>query len=75
MPPAIEKQAGPEFSDLEWRFALLRACSLKQAYSGRCSDERSTPEPIPPERLRLASAEIRHLSAIVRQLVELRNEE
>lgn len=76
MPSVVSKVCGPEFSDLEWRLALSRAArSQPKPASASTGDDRTTPESIPPERLRLASANIRYLSAIIRQLVDLRNEE
>jgi hypothetical protein len=76
MPPSIAEQALPEFTELEYEFALARAArSRQQATPVPARDDRATPETIPPERLRLASANITHLSAIIRQLVELRSEE
>ncbi len=75
MPVAADsRQAGPDFTELEWRLALARANrSGHEVLPISNSDDRSTPEAIPPERLRLASANIRYLSAIIRQLVELLN--
>jgi hypothetical protein len=75
MASVISKEAGPDFGELEWRLALWRAGHTKERFEPVSEgDERSTPEPIRPERLGLASAGIRHLSEIVRQLVELCNE-
>jgi len=72
----MEKQSVPEFTELEWKLALSRVSAPRQGPpSVRTRDDRATPETIPPDRLRLASAEIKCLSAIIQQLVELRNEE
>jgi hypothetical protein len=69
-------QSLPVLSSVEWRWAMRRALPhVVQPPLLRVRDERITPEAIAPERLRLASAGIRWLSAIIRQLVELRNEE
>jgi hypothetical protein len=71
----MENQIVPEFTELEWRLALSRARTPKsQAPSVRTGDDRATPDTIAPERLRLASAGIKYLSAIIQQLVELRKE-
>ena len=71
MPLTHEKQTTQEFTELEWKLAVSRfACPPFV----RPRDDRATPEAIRPERLRLASAGIKYLSAIIRQLVELRNE-
>jgi hypothetical protein len=76
MASTIEMQAAPEFEELEWKFALARAIhSQRQPATVSMTDDRSTPATIPPERLRLASADIHDLSAMIRQLVELRQEE
>ena len=73
---AIENQSVMQCTDLEWKLALSRVAPQRQRPpSVRTTDDRATPETIPPERLRLASANIRFLSALIRQLVELRNEE
>lgn len=75
MPSSTSVQAGPDFTKLERRLALsLAAHAEQQPAPVSTTDERSTPEQIPPERLRLASANIRYLSAIIGQLVELRNQ-
>ena len=75
MASVISKESTPDFSELERRLALSRAGRTKQYFEPVSDgDDRSTPEPIRPERLGLASAGIRHLSAIIRQLDELLNE-
>ena len=72
----MENQIVPEFTELEWRLAFSRARAPRsQPPSVRTGDDRATPNTIPPGRLRLVSAGIKYLSAIIQQLVELRNEE
>jgi len=62
----MENQIVPEFTELEWRLAFSRARTPKsQAPSVRTADDRATPDTIAPERLRLASAGIKYLSAII----------
>lgn len=67
MPPVIDERSvyQPNKAELqpEW------ACALR-AHGG---DPRITPDPVSPERLRIADAEISYLSPIIRQLVELWN--
>jgi hypothetical protein len=66
----------PEISELEWRLAFTRAASALTIESWyRKKDERATDQLINPERLRLRSADTRHLSALIGQLVELRTAE
>jgi hypothetical protein len=76
MPSTMENRIVPEITELEWRLAVSRTRALRsQPSSVRTGDDRATPETIAPGRLRLASAGIKYLSAIVQQLVELREEE
>jgi hypothetical protein len=63
----------PEINELEWKLALFQvARTLPKESSFRKRDERATDPPITPERHRLVSADIRHLSSLIGQLVELR---
>jgi hypothetical protein len=76
MPLTMENRIVPEITELEWRLAVSRARALRsQPSSVRTGDDHATPDTIAPGRLRLASAGIKYLSAIVRQLVDLREEE
>jgi hypothetical protein len=70
-----EEQALPQWSDSELKLALSRIATKpsRAAYPGM-QDDRVTPPIIRAERLHLASANIRYLSDIVRQLIELRHE-
>ena len=75
MPPTTENQIASEFTELEWRLALSRVRPPKfQPPSVQTGDDRATPGTISPSRLALSSARIKYLSAIIQQLVELRNE-
>lgn len=65
----IDERTVPEIPEWELTYAsVLRPKS-------QSTDDRTTPTVIGPTRQQLASANIRYLSAIIRQLVELRNEE
>lgn len=69
----MSEKAVPVINELEWRLAFTQAASvLPQESWYRKKDERATDPPIAPERLYLASADIRHLSSLIGQLVELR---
>lgn len=60
-------------SKAELQFARARALqAVTESPSIDEEDQRATTDGIPPERLMLARAGIRHLSAIVLELVELR---
>lgn len=76
MPSTLSRNSAPGATELERRLALSRAAqAIRRSEPDLTEDDRTTPEPVPPERLRLISAKIQHLSAIISQLVELRNEE
>ena len=53
MASTIEEQTDPEFTELEWKLAFSRgpAHSPQQPTPVPTSDDRATPESIPPERL------------------------
>jgi hypothetical protein len=76
MSATLDKQAVSELTELDWTLALSHAVHSRQQHAPLPARDvdRATPATIPSERLRLASANIRYLSAIIRQLVELRNE-
>lgn len=68
------KTSGPEINELDLELArarFARAWSLET----RRTDERVVDRPITPGHSRIASAEIKHLSALIGQLVELRQAE
>lgn len=74
MRTSVVEKSVPELSDIEWRSALVRASrSLSPPPSLRVADSRVTADPatVSSERRQLASAEIRDLSGILKQLVEL----
>ena len=52
-----------------WRWRAMTAIEDQEVAENE--DPRATPDAIPPERLQLADAGIRHLSPIVRQLIDL----
>jgi hypothetical protein len=68
------EKAVPEISDLEWRLAYSQAARMipKEIWY-RKRDERAIAGQIPLERWKLVSANIKHLSSLIGQLVELRN--
>jgi hypothetical protein len=69
----LDEKSTPEAaSDLEWKLAFSEAASSMPLSARR--DDRTTPEAISTGRLRLAHAEIKHLSTLIGQLVKLRNE-
>ena len=75
MAPVIEKETGPTITELELRLARLSAAQSPQLHSPVAdSDARATPAHVPQGRWKLASANIRHLSQIIGQLVELLQE-
>ena len=75
MPATIEEQASPRFSESEFTYEVVRAAYSRQRPTPVLTrKDDATPKAIPPERLGIASANIRYLSAIIKQLVELRNE-
>lgn len=62
----------PEISELDWNFAVSQ---VRASFApSRQQDERATPEPVSPQRARLVRAGIKHLSILLRQLLDLRNE-
>jgi hypothetical protein len=71
----VNERAVREIGDLDWKLALSQvSLPSSKARFIRREDQSAIPEAIPPERLKLASADIKYLSALVRQLVELREE-
>jgi len=75
MAPVIEKETGPTITELELRLARLSAAQSPQLHSPVSDrDDRTTPADVPQERWKLATANIRHLSWIIGQLVELMKE-
>jgi hypothetical protein len=76
MPRVLENQSALEIREAEFRLAFSQARVPKsRSYSIRTEDDGATPETIPLSRLHLASAGIKYLSAIIQQLVELRNDD
>jgi rubrerythrin len=69
------KTTVPEINELD--LALVGSWPLARALlvKSRTRDERTTDQRITPGHSRIASAEIRHLSALIGQLIELRNAE
>jgi len=72
----MSENAVPEISELEWGLAFTWAARVlpKESWYHK-KDERATHSPITPERGKLRSADIRHLSALIGQLAELRTAE
>src|SRR5947209_2582338 len=72
----MSEKAVPEISELDWRLAFTRAArALPNESWYRKRDERASDPLVSPERLKLCSADIRHLSALIGQLMELRTAE
>ena len=68
-----DEKAVPKINELAWELVISQAISSLPAPRKR--DDRTIPEAIPLERLNLARAGIKHLSSLIQQLVELRNDE
>jgi hypothetical protein len=80
MPSIAERTNLQKFSELEWMELLPKLGKLVLSKIGdtlfeRQRDDRATPETIAPKHSQLAAAGIKHLSAIIGQLVKLRKEE
>lgn len=76
MPPIADTGTRPRFSELDWRLALSRAARASHwREPTTVGDDRTTPASVSRERLQMASAGIQYLSSIIKQLVELRNDE
>jgi len=74
MPSIIDERTLPEPNEAEWQFSLaLARQAITRSRPPQIADPRATPEPVPQTRLNLAKAGIRHLSAILREMVELWN--
>jgi hypothetical protein len=72
MPVKFAQRTGSGVSGLEVRSAYAQAQELSsRPLTVEAGDDRATPASVPPERLQLMKAEIRHLSAIMTQLVTL----
>lgn len=71
MPVTIAIESNWQPTELEWKLAYYQATDIGVHQK---NDGRATPPAIPEGRVKVASANIKYLSAIMQQLVELRNE-
>jgi hypothetical protein len=66
-----DEKAVREISGLELKLAFTQAMLAQH----REQDDRATPESIPPGRLSLATANIKYLSSLIQQIVQLHHAE
>jgi hypothetical protein len=76
MPALADTKTRPAINELDRKLAYASAAHTPQPPEPIVTnDDRVTPELVSRERQQMASAGIRYLSAIIKQLVELRNDE